>query len=291
MHVVIKYFARPSPFDFFVVADRLTDMSAAAAATTLPSPSQQSDGWHERTQIGSSSTHTHSGLYGYVSYEGYLTAYRFGCMLEPEDIGQIAFDTFMQTYVENLTTGDNKTDVVGVAFNKAIAEREAALSVDHKISSEQYQKLPYSVRYRAHYYVLKGTGKDNLKLKAAEIRKNAEVAGIKKSKLAATFLREPIAAYIGYFESKATSEKPIPLSSENLNDWIRIECLTGRTHVIIGLAPIENVVSFINGSITSNEGTERPRKRAKTGAKPKAKSNVKRTSSVSAASSCDAASQ
>ena len=47
------------------------------------------------------------------------------------------------------------------------------------------------------------------------------------------------------------------MSSENLDDWIRIECLTGRTHVIIGLEPIENIVAYISGAAAVRNKVER----------------------------------
>ena len=204
-------------------------MSAAAA---------DPDAWNQQTHIGS---------YGYMAYDGKPADYRFGPMLFLDDIGSISYESLLRSQVGDLTaaakTGPNKT--VAAAFNQAIIDRRTLFDQDGKITA--YAALPFAVRFSARFYMLKGDGssRDDSKSTPAVVRKQAAAIRVDNYAMRTPDdLRKQIAAFIRRFDSTATISAPIQLSDANIDDYITVECLTGRTHLVVGLAPVQSVAAY-----------------------------------------------
>ncbi len=173
----------------------------------------------------------------------------------PDQVGTLSFEMFMQTRVENLTRGaPTKPDGVADAFNCAISKRLDRLLTEYKITADQYRLFPYEVRYHARYYLAKTWGdvKADASTTLAQVVKTsdtqqaplvqAKMIGVKNLIAPVNVLRKHIASYVHKIGLVATR-----LSSENFEEWMKIQVITGgRTNVLIGLAPIKDIVAYLS---------------------------------------------
>jgi hypothetical protein len=212
------------------------------AATTTLSNSGKTDASEKdsKTDVVDDDSH------GYLAYDGHPPTRTVGNVYA-DQVGTLSFEMFMQTQVSDLTRGAptkeyHSPDRVADAFNCAISKRQERLLNEYKITADQYALLPYQVRYYARYYMAKGKGRDDVKADANTVRAQARMLGIKNLNAPVNVLRKHIASYI----HKIGLLAPIAIGSENFDEWMKIEVLTGRTCVLIGLAPIEDTVAYLS---------------------------------------------